>query len=85
VDTPETNKKFAESLSADYPILSDPDKKVAEEYGVLAASGNYAQRWTFYIGMDGKILFIDKAVKPDSAGADIVAKSTELGIRKAAH
>ena len=28
VDTPEDNKKFAESLDLDYPILSDPDKTV---------------------------------------------------------
>ncbi len=28
VDDAETNKKFAESLELDYPILSDPDKKV---------------------------------------------------------
>ncbi len=27
VDTPEYNKKFAESLDLDYPILSDPSKK----------------------------------------------------------
>ena len=35
VDTPEENKKFAESLDLDYPILSDPDKTVAKDYGVL--------------------------------------------------
>jgi thioredoxin-dependent peroxiredoxin len=35
VDTPEQNKKFAESLALDYPILSDPDRKVAKEYGVV--------------------------------------------------
>ncbi len=35
VDTPELNKKFAESLDLDYPILSDPDKSVAKAYGVL--------------------------------------------------
>ena len=35
VDTPELNKKFAESLELDYPILSDPDKTVAKAYGVV--------------------------------------------------
>ena len=35
VDTPEENEKFAKSLDLDYPILSDPDKSVAKEYGVL--------------------------------------------------
>ena len=37
-----------------------------------------AKRWTFYIGKDGKILFVDKAVKVDTAGADIAAKLAEL-------
>lgn len=41
-----------------------------------------AKRWTFYIGKDGKILFIDKAVKVDTAGADIAAKLGELGVSK---
>src|SRR3954447_21805618 len=39
VDTPETNAKFAESLSLDYPILSDPEKSTAKAYGVLNARG----------------------------------------------
>ena len=39
-----------------------------------------AKRWTFYIGKDGKVLFIDKDVKVDTAGADIAAKLAELGV-----
>ena len=35
VDEPETNKKFAESLNADFPLLSDPGKSVAKSYGVV--------------------------------------------------
>jgi peroxiredoxin Q/BCP len=41
-----------------------------------------AKRWTFYIGKDGKILFIDKDVKPDTAGADVARKLAELGVAK---
>jgi peroxiredoxin Q/BCP len=47
VDTPELNKKFAESLSVDYPILSDPDKTVATAYGVVHGERKVAERWTF--------------------------------------
>ncbi len=39
-----------------------------------------AKRWTFYIGKDGKIAFIDKEVKVDTAGADVAAKLAELGV-----
>jgi peroxiredoxin len=42
-----------------------------------------ANRWTFYIGPDGKILYVDKAVKVDSAGADIAARLAALGTPKA--
>jgi peroxiredoxin Q/BCP len=41
-----------------------------------------AKRWTFYIGKDGTVLFVDKAVQVDTAGADIAAKLAELGIAK---
>ena len=81
VDDAETNKKFAESLEADYPILSDPEKKAAAAYGVLGASG-FASRRTFYIGRDGKILEIDRAVNVKTAGDDVARKLGELGIKK---
>ncbi len=79
-DTPEKNRKFAESLGADYPILSDPKGKTARAYGVTSAVRPVAQRWTFYIGKDGKILFIDKAVKTATHAADVAAKLKELGV-----
>jgi peroxiredoxin Q/BCP len=79
-DEPDVNKKFAESLDADYPILSDPDGSVASRYGVYNADKKFANRVTFYIGANGKILFIDKGVKTDSHGADVAAKLKELGV-----
>ena len=82
-DDAPTNTKFAESLSCDYAILADPDKKVAEAYGVLMPGVGYANRWTFYIGPDGKILDIDKKVKPATAGADLAAKLEALKVAKA--
>lgn len=78
-DTPEDNKKFAESLGLDYPILADPTKKNAEAFGVLGPKGN-AQRWTFYIDKDGKIAEIDKSVKTKTHGEDIAAKLKQLGV-----
>jgi peroxiredoxin Q/BCP len=80
VDTPEQNEKFAKSLEVDYPILSDPGKKVAEAYGVVHDDRKVAERWTFYIDKDGIIRAIDKDVQKhtDSAGEDIAAKIKEL-------
>jgi thioredoxin-dependent peroxiredoxin len=81
-DTAQKNKEFAESLGADFPILADPEKQAAEAYGVVMPVVGLAKRWTFYIGQDGKILFIDQSVKVDTAGADIAAKLGELGVAR---
>jgi thioredoxin-dependent peroxiredoxin len=91
VDPLEDNVAFAKATSvklgdqvvekkeADFPILSDPSKQAATAYGVLNERG-IANRWTFYIGKDGKILAIDKAVKPETSAEDMAAKLKELGV-----
>lgn len=77
------NAAFAKSLDLDYPILSDPEKKVSKEYGVLKPDGGVTNRWTFYISKDGKIQHIDKMVKTETHAEDIAAKLKELGVAKA--
>ena len=74
------NKAFAQSLGLDYPILSDPTRQTALAYGLVKDDKGFPARKTFYIGKDGKILFIDDKVKPGSHGADVAAKLKELGI-----
>lgn len=81
VDDVETNRKFAESLELDYPILSDPTRETAAAFGVLAYEGKYAARHTFYIDADGTILYIDRDVKPATAGKDTIARLEALGIK----
>jgi peroxiredoxin Q/BCP len=81
VDALEDNKGFALQHKADFPLLSDPTKETAKAYGVLGTMG-FAQRWTFYIGEDGKILAIDKEVEPATSAEDIAAKLAELGVDK---
>jgi peroxiredoxin Q/BCP len=80
VDPLEENTKFGAEYKADFPLLSDPDKKVAAAYGVLNPERGIASRWTFYIGKDGRILAIDKAVKPETSAEDMVAKLRELKV-----
>lgn len=79
-DTPDTNKRFAESLELPYAILSDPQMDVARAYGVVGSLLPWASRWTFYVGKDGKILYIDKDVKTKTAGADIAERLRSLGL-----
>jgi peroxiredoxin Q/BCP len=79
VDDPETNKRFAESLAIDYPVLSDPDKSVAHAYGVIGPAG-FPERWTFFIGKDGRILGIDKAVQVKTHGHDVADRLANLRV-----
>jgi peroxiredoxin Q/BCP len=96
VDPLEKNVEFAKAKSvdlggtrgvvekkeADFPILSDPTKATATAYGVLGQSG-MANRWTFYVGKDGKILAIDKTIKPPTSAEDMAAKLGELKVELA--
>ena len=81
-DTPEVNKKFAEKLKLDYPILSDPSRKVAEAYGVVTEKRRVPFRWTFFIGPDGKILHVDKKVNATKHGEHIAAQLKKLGVKE---
>ncbi len=78
------SKAFADAQKADFPLLSDPTKETATSYGVLRDFGGelgvIAQRWTFYIGKDGRITAIDKAVKPATSAEDMATKLGELKV-----
>jgi thioredoxin-dependent peroxiredoxin len=75
------NKAFAQAHNADFPLLSDPSKETANAYGVLSERG-FANRWTFYIGKDGKITAIDKQVKPATSAEDMAAMLKQLGVEE---
>jgi thioredoxin-dependent peroxiredoxin len=81
VDKPETNAAFAASLDLDYPILSDPTRDTARAWGVLDTSG-FAQRWTFIVGPDGRILAIDRRVSSGTHGSDIGGMLKALGVQE---
>jgi len=86
VDTLEDNTRFAKEHDADFPILADPSKDTAKAYGVIRTDvppeRQLAARWTFYIGPDGKIQAIDKSPTTATAGAVMVKKLDELGVKK---
>ncbi|MEP7117011.1 MAG: redoxin domain-containing protein [Acidobacteriota bacterium] len=81
VDTPEDNTRFAAQVGADYPILADPTKETARAYGVLGRAG-VANRWIFYIGVDGTILHVETSVPTASVGGDVAGQLSALGVAK---
>jgi thioredoxin-dependent peroxiredoxin len=79
-DPVEKNAEFAKSLELDYPILCDPENKNAKMFGVYNESGNRANRVTFVIGKDGKILAVIDKVATETHGEDLSKLLGELKI-----
>lgn len=71
-DSVESHQKFSEKYSLPFPLLADPDHKVADKFGVWVEKNMYGKkkmgikRSTFIIGEDGKILDVIKTVKTDT-------------------
>jgi peroxiredoxin Q/BCP len=89
VDTPEDNQAFADKEQANFPMLSDPGRGVAEAYGVLPPinpdrpdAPRLARRWWFFIGPDGKVTHVETANHTRDAGEFLAGKLAELGVRK---
>jgi peroxiredoxin Q/BCP len=53
---------------------------VSASYGVLKMG--FAARHTFYIGPDGKVLYVDRQVNPKTAGEDVAERLGALGVTK---
>lgn len=60
-DAPERNKQFREKEGLPFPLLSDPNHKVAEAFGAWGPKKNYGREYeglirsTFFIDTDGTI------------------------------
>jgi peroxiredoxin Q/BCP len=60
-DDVESHQKFAAKYKLPFPLLSDPDHKVAEQFGVWVEKNMYGKksmgiaRTTFVIGEDGRV------------------------------
>lgn len=72
-DNSPSQKAFAEKLNVQFPMLSDFAKRqVSKEYGVLMEDRGIANRATFVIDTDGKIVHIEEG----SAALDPVGAET---------
>lgn len=66
-----TLNHWSKELNATYPILSDHDGKVAESYGVLIPNMRLANRATFVIDTEGKIVeIVEGGAAIDPTGAE---------------
>ena len=77
-DSSESHVRFAEKYSLPFPLLSDPDHRVTEEYGAWQEKKLYGKvsmgvvRTTVIIGKTGIIEKIMSKVKADTNAADVL-------------
>lgn len=70
-DKPSAQKKFQEKYEFPFSLLSDQDKAVAKQFGVLKEKSMYGRKYmgiertTFVIGGDGKIAGVISGIKAD--------------------
>jgi peroxiredoxin (alkyl hydroperoxide reductase subunit C) len=72
VDSQFANKAYADQIGVKFPLLSDFQRTVSKEYGILNAEHGFANRTTFVIDRQGIIRHIDKdaeAIDPTGAHA----------------
>lgn len=73
VDSIDSHKQFCAKDSLSFTLLSDQDKKVVSEYGSLGSYGPIANRNTFLIDPQGKIVKVWTKVNPDSHSEEVLA------------
>ncbi len=77
-DSAESHAKFAKKFSLPFTLLSDPEKKIVNDYGMwvqknfLGRKYRGIERATFVIGGDGRIQKIFRKVNPKKHVAELL-------------
>ena len=80
VDDTESHAQFARKYSLPFPLLSDKDGKVADQYGALMNLGviKKAKRYTFLIDPQGKIAKVYLSVDTSRHSQEIIDDLKQL-------
>lgn len=79
-DPPEKQKRFDEKYSLGFPLLSDPEHKVAEAYGVWGEKVNYGRK---FMGIIRSAFLIDEKGKVQEAWYKVSPDNTPKNLLKA--
>jgi peroxiredoxin Q/BCP len=78
-------KKFHDGQGLNFTLLADEDHAVSDMYGVWVEKSNYgrtywgAQRATFIVDADGKVVHVIEKASPKTHAADVLAALEGLG------
>lgn len=76
--------KFADKYGLEFPLASDPEHKLADQYGTWVEKSMYGrtyfgmERSSFLVGADGRIKALWRKVKPAEHVALVEAAAKDL-------
>ncbi len=82
VQTVKSHKAFTKKYGLNFLLLADPHKKVVRLYGVYNAKWQMANRVTFIINPEGKIVKIYPRVDPKVHAEQVIAELHKLTGKK---
>jgi peroxiredoxin Q/BCP len=65
-DSADSHKKFAEQYNLNFTLLADPQGTIVDAYDARMFGLKVADRISFLIGLDGKIVHVTKSASPDN-------------------
>ena len=71
-DTTASHERFRSKYSLPFPLLADPEHKLAEPYGVGQEGKNSYERSTFVIDAEGNVTRIMRRVNPDRHADEVL-------------
>jgi peroxiredoxin len=81
VDDAKDQAAFAAELGLRFPLLPDTERKLSMLFGAAQNKSELAARRSVLIDKNGVVRWIDRDVRTQTHGADVLAKMRELGIR----
>jgi peroxiredoxin Q/BCP len=75
LDSVEDNRAFAEKFEFPFPLLCDTSGEMSRAYGATTtAKDQYASRYTYVVGTDGKIELAIDTKDPAGQASDLLDK-----------
>ncbi|MEO6845841.1 MAG: thioredoxin-dependent thiol peroxidase [Chthoniobacterales bacterium] len=78
INTPESHKDFIKKYDLPFALISDPDHKIIESFGLWVEKSLYGKKYmgtersTYVISPDGRIKSIFQRVKPDDHAEQVL-------------
>ncbi|HTV62994.1 MAG TPA: peroxiredoxin [Verrucomicrobiae bacterium] len=79
-DTEASHQKFIATYNLNFPLIADPEGKIADLYGVRMEGRNLDNRVSFLIDLDGKIVHVTNSGNPQVHFSEM--KDAIAGLKK---